>query len=164
MPEPLSEAQLAELERLAGEATPGPWKVAHSALATYPTIHASAARDPLHAPMPRKRSPFSPAGVMVAGTRASTIIDYDERHANASFIAAANPAEVLTLVAEVRRLRDERDFYFGAYQSGVEANVQGAEMIRSAEAQVSQLRRRLKWLDPDGEYAAARRLMEPEPA
>lgn len=73
-----------ELDRLAKAATPGPWHVEKETLVCY--THAAG---------------IIPLSLSVAIPCAHPL------PANAAYIAAANPAAVLELVAELRRLRAE---------------------------------------------------------
>jgi len=82
--DPLTDEQLAEWERLANAATPGPWE----------------------ADMPDAQPWTIWAGngdVAVADIPRHTLAEYG---ADANFIATSHPQNVLALLAEVRRLRN----------------------------------------------------------
>lgn len=90
---------LDSLEALAKAATPGPWKnVDTPAMSVCDEIHdANGTRIAmaLTTRHPRDGEQF---------------IDFDQAEANAAFIAAANPATVLELIATVRQAQAERDW------------------------------------------------------
>ena len=95
----MTEKELDALETVGQDATPGPWRTEGYSILRYSDGIASA------------QSNGSPeiCNVLLDG-------DYDPktRHEralhNAAFIAAANPAAVLELIAELRQARRERDW------------------------------------------------------
>lgn len=106
----MTEKELAALETAAKATTPGPWRTEGYSILRYSDGIASA------------QSNGSPeiCNVLLDG-------DYDPktRHEralhNAAFIAAANPAAVLDLIAELRQARAERDWIAG-HCDGVPCN------------------------------------------
>ena len=89
-----------ELKRLAEAATPGPW----FAEASWQSTILEGRHDGKWAIRSSKKSHgFSPLAYVKGDKR----ITGGDGSLNAQFIAAANPAAVLELIAEVDRLRDE---------------------------------------------------------
>jgi hypothetical protein len=81
-----------DLKRLAGEATPGPWRAWESS-DDYQSLVDAGAGTLVLAKICSYDAPVDPGP------------DRATRKANAAYIAAANPARVLALIAEVEGLR-----------------------------------------------------------
>jgi hypothetical protein len=88
-PDPTA-GRLAELERLARAATPGPWEAEHR-------CHGRTAAD----------DEAGGLGLEVRGPEPATDRGQFARGADAAFIAAAHPGTVLALVERVRELEAE---------------------------------------------------------
>lgn len=112
----MTPVDLAALQALAEEATPGPWRYLQA-----DNVFVASAQGAL--------LKFQPRSVGVD-------ITLDDRNANGSFIAAANPETVLWLLAEIARLRAERD----AMQRRAEA---AEDDWKAVEAERDMLRLRL---------------------
>lgn len=85
----MTDAELSELERLAKEATPGPW------------------------PQGKEDKEFVLYnGTFICGCNSAIMRNGDviDGKTNARYIAAANPAAILELIAELRQTRKERDW------------------------------------------------------
>jgi hypothetical protein len=80
----MTEQELAAIEALAKAATPGPWEAGDAYNYT---------------------APISAAGVYGMGMELAEC----QRGVDAAYLAAVHPQQTLALVAEVRRLRVERD-------------------------------------------------------
>lgn len=83
-----------ELERLAKAATPGPWAVDEECLERHERLYVA------------KGSEGNLLG-RILEVFENCLVRGKQRVANAEYIAAANPAAILELVAEVRQLRED---------------------------------------------------------
>lgn len=120
-PTPRADA-LAVLERLAREATPGPWAIAHEDV-PYGTEW--------------RTEPVSQVGQRGSDSYAALVM----HGTDAAFIAAANPAAVLALVARVRELESQRDYldserrrYWRLHDEACDRGLAREKELQAAEA------------------------------
>ena len=142
----MTPTELASLEALAKAATPGPWKhvetIAFHTGLTYTSV------QPVD-PDPDKMRPMLMASgeyhlCRMSHTAAQHAIAI--HRANAAFIAAANPAAILSLIEENKRMREALDGLLKRYVALVDCGDCG---FWDAEA--------------EGEVIAARAALEPTP-
>ena len=92
----MTPTELASLEALAKAATPGDWEVIASTRGDWPSLYVRGATD---------------EGIVAMVMQG--VIKDRFRH-NASYIAAANPAAILSLIEENKRMREALDHVQGA--------------------------------------------------
>lgn len=88
-----------EIETLARLATPGPWAIDSDSVNKYDRLYVA------------KGSTGDLQGRVLEVFANCLVTSDEERYVNAAFIAAANPATILALIAEVRALRADAERY-----------------------------------------------------
>ena len=127
-----------ELRRLVQAATPGPW-INHG-------------RQPNVAGLPHSAVA---AKTLLARVYSEAYGDVEQETANASFIAAANPATISELLDRLEAAEKERDALRSALQHE-------ADCVEAAKAEIDALRAKLEQMERQEPVAAQHRFRHPQ--
>lgn len=138
----------AELAKLAEAATPGPWHSAGGYLTVRDPDGRSFSSTIYHLDEMGQRRPTQPFQAVPFA-----------RAADAAFIAAANPATVLALIAEIAALRAERDHFESEFKRQCGATADVIDRATEAERKLAEAVGVVEWY---GENARLARLIHSE--